>query len=88
MVKRNNLLKNKFLGFLDGGAIVESIKLANDPRAIGKYRNGLTIAKLDDLIYINDIMYNVILRWGARLLRPTIGHVRDTSPWQDNRPKI
>jgi len=49
-----NLPKNKFSDFLGGGVIPGSIELANGPRAIGGYRDGLTVAELDASVWIND----------------------------------
>jgi len=49
-----NSPKNKFSDFLGGGVIPGSIDRANSPRAIGGYRDGLTVAELDESVWIND----------------------------------
>eukprot|EP00555_Chaetoceros_dichaeta_P004872 CAMPEP_0198257480 /NCGR_PEP_ID=MMETSP1447-20131203/7155_1 /TAXON_ID=420782 /ORGANISM="Chaetoceros dichaeta, Strain CCMP1751" /LENGTH=408 /DNA_ID=CAMNT_0043944399 /DNA_START=106 /DNA_END=1332 /DNA_ORIENTATION=+ len=49
-----NSPKNKFSDFLGGGAIPGSIDRANSPRAIGGYRDGLTVAELDESVWMND----------------------------------
>lgn len=46
--------KNKFSDFLGGGAIPGSIDIANGPRCMGGYRDGLTIAELDAGVWTND----------------------------------
>jgi len=56
----SGLPKNKFSDFLGGGAIPGSVELANGPRAIGGYRDGLTVAELDASVWMNDAVRDAV----------------------------